>query len=110
MGRQRERRLNLYLFDEEYAILDAKADELQMSKSEYVRNIILFGTAFPKTVFNDEIGQKLIYEINRIGNNLNQITLKVNTYNNFDDTNYKELYHLYMELLGVLDDLVRGKI
>lgn len=43
--RKRKCKLNVYLLDEECEILNAKADEAEISKSRYIRNVILFGAA-----------------------------------------------------------------
>ena len=72
--RMRKKKLQVFLTDEEMQILDDKCKELNMNKSGYIRGAILYGG------FNEsqprverELIEKLIYEVNKIGNNINQI-------------------------------------
>lgn len=109
INRKRNRKLNIFLLDEEWELLNAKADELEMSKSEYIRNIILFGTAYKRSIFSKEETKEFIYEINRIGNNLNQIAYRANTNKTIDEIDFQNLYDNYVELLGQFDYFVRGK-
>lgn len=108
-NRKRKRYFKVHLLDEELAILDAKADELEMSKSEYIRNIIVFGTAYKRSIFSKEETKEFIYEINRIGNNLNQIAYRANANKTIDEIDFQNLYDNYIELLGQFDYFVRGK-
>lgn len=109
VNRKRNRKLNIFLLDEELELLNAKADELEMSKSEYIRNIILFGTAYKRSIFSKEETKEFIYEINRIGNNLNQIAYRANANKTIDEIDFQNLYDNYVELLGQFDYFVRGK-
>lgn len=109
INRKRNRKLNIFLLDEEWELLNAKADELEMSKSEYIRNIILFGTAYKRSIFSKEETKEFIYEINRIGNNLNQIAYRANANKTIDEIDFQNLYDNYVELLGQFDYFVRGK-
>lgn len=108
-SRKRKRYFKVHLLDEELAILDAKADEAEMSKSEYIRNVILFGAAHRRTVFSKEDTKELIYEINRIGNNLNQIAYRANSNRTIDERDFQNLYDNYVDLLGQFDDFVMGR-
>ena len=107
--RKRKRKLNVYLLDEEWEILNAKADEAEMLKSEYIRNVILFGAAHKRTLFSKEATKEIIYEINRIGNNLNQIAYRANANRKIDERDFQNLYDNYVELLGDWFDFAWGK-
>lgn len=109
MGRKRERKLNVYLLDEEWEVLQAKKDEAGMSQSDYVRNMILFGAAHERTVFSKETEKKLIYELNKIGTNLNQIAARANASKNVDKRDFDNLYQNYLGLLTAYDKYIRGK-
>mgnify|MGYP002519258935 CR=1 FL=1 len=109
-GRKRNRKLNVYLFDEELEILNAKADEAELSKSEYIRNMILFGAAHERTVFSKEETAALHYEINKIGNNLNQIAYRANSNKTIDDRDFQSLYANYVDLLATFEKYIRGKL
>jgi len=108
-SRKRTRKLNVYLLDEELAILEAKSDEAQMSKSEYIRNMIMFGAAHERTMFSKKDTEALLYEINRIGNNLNQIAYRANSNKTIDERDFQSMYYNYLELLSVYDKFMRGK-
>ena len=107
--RKRTRKLNVYLLDEELAILDAKADEAEMSKSEYIRNMIMFGAAHERTMFSKADSEALIYELNRIGNNINQIAYWANVNKTIDRRDFRNMYDNYMDLLSAYDRFIRGK-
>lgn len=108
-SRKRKRYFKVHLLDEELEILKAKADEAEMNKSEYIRNMIMFGAAHERTVFSKKDSETLIYEINRIGNNVNQIALVANTYKIVDEYEFQNLYQSYLELLSLYDKFIRGK-
>ena len=107
--RRRQRKLNVYLLEEELAILEAKADEAEMSKSEFIRNMIMFGAAHERTMFSKADSEALKYELNRIGNNINQIAFWANSKKTVDDRDFRSMYDNYMELLGAYDQFIRGK-
>ena len=107
--RKRKRMLNVFLLDEELAILEAKADEAEITKSEYVRNMILFGNVFERTNFTREEAQAILYELNRIGNNLNQVAYRANANKTIDDRDFNDLFQNYVELLSAYDSFLRGK-
>jgi len=109
-SRIRDRQFSVYLFEEEMAVLEAKKDEANMTKSEYIRNMILFGAAHERTNFAKEYSEKMIYEINRIGNNLNQIAYRANSSKNVDQHDFITMYDNYVQLLSAYDNFVRGNL
>ena len=112
MGDEHRKRKNLFtlrLFDEELAILDAKADEAGMNKSDFLRNMILFGAAHERTAFSKEDSKALIYELNRIGNNINQLAYLSNASHSVCSENFDQLTSDYFELLSVFENFMRGK-
>jgi len=108
-NRKRTRKLNVYLLDEELAIFDAKADEAEMSKSAFIRNMIMFGEVHERTMFSKKDTEALLYEVNRIGNNINQIAFRANSNKTIDERDFQNMYDNYMELLSVYDKFMRGK-
>jgi len=107
--RKRKRNLTVFFTDEERELLDAKADDAEMSKAGYIRNIILFGAAHKKTVFSDEYGEEIRCRLNGIGNNINQIAQKANATSIFDNGDMDLFYENFIELLSVYDEFIRGK-
>ena len=108
-SRQRNRQFSVYLLEEEMAILEAKKDEAGMTKSEFIRNMILFGAAHERTTFSKADSEALIYELNRIGNNINQIAFRANANRTIDWRDFRSMYDDYMELLSAYDQFIRGK-
>ncbi|NBK99396.1 MAG: plasmid mobilization relaxosome protein MobC [Erysipelotrichia bacterium] len=49
----------------------------------------------------------MIYEINRIGNNLNQVAYRANSSKNIDQHAFITMYDSYMQLLSAYDNFVR---
>lgn len=106
-NRLRQKQINLYLLDEEYELLEQKAKKAELSKSDYLRNMIIYGMPHRRTNFTLEDSQALIYEVNRIGNNLNQIAFVSNFNKSVSDEEFQNLYQLYLELLGAFDKFAR---
>ena len=97
--RHREYGLFLYLLEEEKVMLDKKADEAGMSKSELIRNLIMYGAAYERHKFSNEYARKILYEINRIGNNLNQIAYVANNTKYFSQDEFDKMVKSYNDLL-----------
>ena len=94
---------------EEYELLEQKAKKLELSKFDYLRNMIIYGMPHRRTNFTPEDSQALIYGVNRIGNNLNQIAFVSNFNKSVSDEEFQNLYQLYHELLSKKGDNVNEK-
>lgn len=96
----------LTLLPEEAEMLKKSAFEFGLSRAEYLRNIIVAGSVTGRHwTMNEEQGKQLLYEINRIGNNINQVAYNTNVqaYASHPDwekleQNYKELLKLFAEI------------
>jgi len=104
--RKRNRCFNVRLLEEELAILEAKADEAQMTKSEYIRNMILFGAAHERTNFSKKETKAMLYELNRIGNNINQIAYATNVTCVISEDDFVYLRFNFIDLLGQYEKLI----
>ena len=107
--RKRKRYFKVHLLEEELALLDVKASEAGMSKSEFIRNMIVYGAAHERTMFSKKDTATLIYELNRIGNNINQIAWVANANKVVDEGEFEGVKIALMELLSEYDKFVRGK-
>ena len=90
--RSRKHSILLYLNEEEKYILDAKYKLSGMrSRMTFLRHLILYGYVY-------DIDYKELHEYNtnlaRIGNNLNQITKRMNTTNHLYEEDIKEVKEL----------------
>ncbi|MPN53165.1 hypothetical protein SDC9_200829 [bioreactor metagenome] len=99
--RLRSKKIHVFLSDNEDELLGDKAKYCNLTKSEYVRSMIVNGA-----IINHSTGDipAAISEINRVGNNINQIAKKLNETNSFyrkdfDDLKcqYKTLFEYYIE-------------
>lgn len=108
---QREKRLRNYsyplrLLDEELEILEIKAHEAGLSKADFLRNMILYGAAHKRTLLTEEYAEKIRYELNRIGNNINQIAYWANTLKGVDREMIDALVNDYNDLLGEFERVI----
>lgn len=104
--RYRNNRFELRLFDEEVEILEDKAKAQGLSKTEYIREIILYSEVkeSKRNILSDANFMKLLYEINRIGNNINQIAYNSNLIKSTGKQEIKELKLQYENLLQLYTD------
>lgn len=78
-NRLRRKRITLRLSDYEYMMLEQKAYEFNITVTEFLRQIILFGgVQKTKPRIDEDMIADLIREINYIGNNINQIAYNTN--------------------------------
>jgi len=79
--RFRKNRFELTLLDEELFILEEKAKEYKINKSDFLRSCIVLGGVLGdnRKNYTDEQVKVLRSEINKIGNNINQIAYRLNT-------------------------------
>ena len=107
-NRNRNRKISIWLSEAELALFDKKCGELGISKSEFIRNCILYGSTVKKTLFSDERADRIIYEMNRIGNNINQIARFVNKEHSVGSDDYERIRNLVNALNDLLMDKVLG--
>lgn len=95
------------LLPEESAMLTKNAFELGLSKADYLRKIILYGSIIGQhPVMDKEQGRQLLYEVNRIGNNINQIAYNTNLRKETCNIDYKSIKEDCFEILVLLGALV----
>ena len=87
-NRFRKRHLHIMITDEEYTTICDKAISSNLSVSDAIRSLIVFGCIKSAKLDDDTketidrlngLIEKSIYEINRIGNNINQIAYNTNS-------------------------------
>ncbi len=113
-NRLRKINLHVFLLPEEYEILRAKCDELDLTYSDYIRQIIYFGDIQTRYIKESRDAHKaFMYEINHIGGNINQIAHNTNIKKEVTPSDLEELqkdlikiYHAYSATIkGKLDDI-----
>lgn len=105
--RRRGRQLHIFLLDEEATMLEVKSQDAKMSKSEYIRNLIVFGQASETTVFTKEETKKIRTELNRIGRNINQIAMNINMNRQGFSEDFRMLNQCYLELLSLYQQIFK---
>ena len=89
--RKRTKCIRVKVFEEELKILEDQCEKFSMSKSEFLRNCILFGGIYSQEKMNKEELKKFLYELNRIGNNINQIAYNTNSKKSTDKEDMLQL-------------------
>ena len=98
--RVRTEQFRFTLLPEENAMLTKNAFEYGLSKSEYLRKLILAESLTGKQWHMDrDQAKQLIYEVNRIGNNVNQIAYNTNAVRFSSNKDWGELQTKYFELM-----------
>ena len=73
MERKRDKQINIRLAEDEYLNVYRQMEKSDLGLSEYIRKCIM-----GKEIKIISGIEELVWELNRIGNNLNQLTRKVN--------------------------------
>ncbi|EGX68608.1 hypothetical protein HMPREF9457_03335 [Dorea formicigenerans 4_6_53AFAA] len=98
--RVRTKQFRFTLLPEENAMLTKNAFEYGLSKSKYLRKLILAESLAGKQWHMDgDQAKQLIYEVNRIGNNVNQIAYNTNVVRFSSNKDWGELQAKYFELM-----------
>lgn len=90
-----------------------QANLLNISESEYVRRAVLSALAKGDKLFDDKTGrkiyivdEKLRQELNRIGNNINQIAYALNSANvNHDSITLADVFEQLVQITSQIDDI-----
>ena len=103
-NRGRCKQINVRLFGEEWDILEMKAKLAGKTKSEFIRDLIVLSEVKERTILKDKNFRKMLYELNRIGNNINQIAYNSNLKKSTGKKEIKELQEKYCDLLSLYSD------
>lgn len=106
MGEQHRIRTDQFkvtLLPEERAMLEANAAGFGLTKSDYLRKLILADTLMggPKPADKETV-KELIYHLGKIGTNINQIAYNTNVKADVDTEDYQRLYKCFLDLLDIL--------
>lgn len=109
-GRERKNGVLIYLNDKELELLDARCKEVKESRSQVIRELIVFGFSY----YVDYATLKCVsQELNAIGKNINQIAARVNstecTYMSDIEDIKKEMEQIWRSLRSMLSGQVFKK-
>lgn len=102
-NRMRKHYFSMRLHEYEDALLEAKKDEANMTKSDYLRNVILFAPAGERAHYSSDFAVELCQRLNEIGNRINELTHAVNGSRKVTSMDTEMLVEEYTELLAVYD-------
>lgn len=109
-NRIRKSNFSMRLHEYEGALLEAKKDEANMTKSDYLRNLILFAPAGECARYSSDFAGKICQKLNEIGNRINEIAYAVNGRRKVTSMDLEMLIEEYTELLAAYDAFVRDKV
>jgi len=108
--RNRDKRINVWVYDEEYDYLKKKAALSGITLSEYIRNVIAYGGVRSETTnFTRDEATALLLELNSIGNNVNKIAYRANLKSNVDSEDMEDLRVEFRNLLGLFHNSIEGR-
>lgn len=105
--RQRRGQILVRLTDEELAVADDKADRAGLTRAAFVRAAIV-GSPGPRAQRRppaDHVAlRKLLGELGRVGNNINQIARTLNSGEDADIPELREALQAYLQLRDAIFD------
>jgi len=96
-------RIDMRVTQDEYALLKSKAEDANQNMSEYIRRKALYGYTVRRG--NIEI-QRLVWEINKIGVNINQVVHLANQAQFISTAQIEQLTEMHNEVWDLLDKFV----
>ena len=109
-NRMRKHYFSMRLHEYEDALLEAKKDEANMTKSDYLRNVILFAPAGERARYSSDFAVEICQRLNEIGNRINEIAHAVNGRREVVRIAPAVSLECSAELLAVYDAFVREKV
>ena len=102
--RIRTSNFHLYLTEKENALLSKSAYELNMSKGEYLRNLILYGSSKPESIFSVEDQKQIVSKLKEIGETINVIARQTCLVSEITQDEVEALHHSYHMLMDLLEE------
>lgn len=101
--KNRERKLGFYLMlgEEEMELLKRKAEGFHISRSDYLRSLIVHGSVKAQSRLTNEQFQAFLNEMNHIGVNINQIAYRVNAARSANREDFNDLKTEFENLLNL---------
>lgn len=109
-NRLRDCSFSMRMREHEVALLEAKKDEADMTKSEYLRNIILFAPACERPRFSSDFAEEMRKKMNAIGGVVNEIARATNGRQKITPTDMNVLKDEFIRLFTLYDEFVRDNV
>lgn len=97
--RYRDKEVKFFVTDTELQMIDQKAAVAELDRSKYLRKIAIEGFIIKRDFTQVE---QLVYEINKIGNNINQVARRANE---IDFVNKGEIMYLKKQLDSIYNQI-----
>lgn len=97
--RYRDKEVKFFVTDNELQMIDQKAAVAELDRSKYLRKISIEGFIIKRDFTQVE---QLVYEINKIGNNINQVARRANE---IDFVNKGEIMYLKKQLDSIYNQI-----
>lgn len=104
--RTRNEQLRVWLSKEEKELLVENSRAVNLSISDYIRRLINGERIIQLASFDTGQMKDFIYELNKIGNNLNQITRMINIKKDITDDDWEMVMSSYSDLVGLMGDMI----
>lgn len=97
---RRGKRKEIVFRDNDWSIIERKAAAVRLDTTKYITRAAVHGTA--KAVDFRELS-RLSCELNKIGNNINQLARKANEINNICSEDYRQMREEFLQLCRTLN-------
>lgn len=87
--------------EEDYKKIQEKAKAAGMKLSGYLKSVLMENNLMTKPKKFKQADPNLLYELNRLGNNLNQIAKKVNINKEIDFSIFEKLENIEKEIIKI---------
>lgn len=91
-------------------VLDCNKFDANMSRSEYLRTLILFASAHEMAHYRPEFAENFYQKLHAIGNRINEIAHTVNSRRSVRKADLRELQNMIVGLYDVYDEFVRERV
>jgi len=89
----------------DYELLNAKCDDFEMNRSEYIRNIILFAPNCERTIISASTTDTIFFELNKCGKRINEIIHMINLLKRVDRRDILELIECFVDLFPLNENI-----
>lgn len=100
---RRGKRKEIVFREKDWRIIEQKAAAVKLDTTKYITRAAIHGAA--KAVDFKELS-KLSAELNRIGNNINQLARKANEINSIYAEDYKRMREEYLQICRILNQRI----
>lgn len=100
-NRKRKKKIEAFVNEEELSIVDQKARECDLNRSQYLRKVAL---GEPIVKVDMSYLNELIFELNKIGTNINQIAKHANSQGGIYKSDIKEMQEKMDKICEIIAD------